>query len=64
MVIKMKSKEIIIETYTKLVLEIFESGQFDIEKLITHVYPHDQFIEAIQKANDAKEALKVVIEYK
>ena len=48
----------------RLVLEIFESGKFDIEKLITHVYPHDQFVEALQKACDAKEALKVVVEYK
>ncbi len=47
----------------RLVMEIFESGQFDIEKLITHVYPHDQFIEAVQQANNAKESLKVVIEY-
>ena len=47
----------------RLVLEIFESGQFDIEKMITHVFPHDQFIEALEQANKAAEALKVVIEY-
>lgn len=47
----------------KLVLEIMESHQFPIEKMITHVYPYDQLIEAFEMASNSKEALKVVIEY-
>lgn len=47
----------------RLVLEILESGQFDVEKMISHVYPHEQLIEAFEMASNTKEALKVVIKY-
>ena len=47
----------------RLVLEILESGQFNVEPLISHVYPHDQLIDAFEMASNPKEALKVVIEY-
>ena len=46
-----------------LVLEILESHQFPVEKLITHVYSHDQIIDAFETASNPKEALKVVIKY-
>ena len=47
-----------------LTLEILSSKQFDVEKMITHVYPHEQLVEALEQASKADEALKVVIEYK
>lgn len=47
----------------RLVLEILESGQFDVASLISHVYPHEQLIDAFEMASNPKEALKVVIQY-
>lgn len=47
----------------RLVMEILESHQFPIEKMITHYYSHDQIIEAFEMASNTKEALKVVIKY-
>ena len=46
-----------------LVLEILESHQFDVEKLITHEFTHENIIEAFETASNPKEALKVVIRY-
>ncbi|MBR5794672.1 MAG: alcohol dehydrogenase catalytic domain-containing protein [Erysipelotrichaceae bacterium] len=50
-------------TNLPLTLEIFSSEQFDLEKMITHEYSHDQLIEALEQATRADEALKVVIKY-
>ena len=46
-----------------LVLEILASHQFPVEKMITHVYPHEKILEAFEMASNANEALKVVIKY-
>lgn len=44
-------------------LEIMRSGVFDLEKLITQEYPHEQLKEAIEKASISSESLKVLIGY-
>ncbi len=44
-------------------MEIMKSGQFDVESLISHVYPHDQLEEAIQVAATTSISEKVLIQY-
>lgn len=44
-------------------MEIMESGQFDLEQLITQEYPLEQLEEAIQKAAASSQSLKVVIRF-
>lgn len=45
------------------VMKIMESGQWDIEKIITHEYPWEELEMAIQMAGNKEEALNVVIHY-
>ena len=45
------------------VMEIMESGRWDIEKIITHEYPHERLEEAIKMAANTDETLNVVIKY-
>ena len=45
------------------VMEIMESDRWDIEKIITHEYPHERLEEAIKMAANTDEALNVVIKY-
>lgn len=45
------------------VMDIMESGRWDIEKIITHEYPWEQLKEAIIMASRTDEALNVVIGY-
>lgn len=47
----------------KDVMDIMESGKWDIEKIITHEYSLDQIEDAIKMAGNADEALNVVIKY-
>lgn len=44
-------------------MEIMESGQFDLEQLITQEYPLEHLEEAIRKASTSSESLKVVIRF-
>lgn len=46
-----------------LTLEIFASKKFDLEKMITHEFPHEKMVEALEQASNTTEALKVVIKY-
>lgn len=46
-----------------IVLEILDSHQFDVTKMITHEYTHDHIVEAFEMASNQQEALKVVIKY-
>lgn len=45
------------------VMKIMESGEWDIEKMITQEYPWEQIEDAIQMAGNTEEALNVVIKY-
>ena len=45
------------------VMEMMESGRWDIESIITHEYPLDKISEAIEKAADVESSLNVVIKY-
>ncbi|MGI9952702.1 zinc-binding dehydrogenase [Moorellaceae bacterium AZ2] len=45
------------------VLEMMQSGHFDISNLVTHEYRLDQISEALKKAANPKESLKVCISY-
>lgn len=45
------------------VLAIMSSGKWDIESIITHVYPWEELPQAIEKASQVNEALNVVIRY-
>ena len=45
------------------VMKIMESGQWDIESIITHEYPWEKLPEAIEKASQVEEALNVVVFY-
>lgn len=45
------------------VITMMESNRWDIEKIITHVFPWEQLEEAIQTAGNINEALNVVIKY-
>ena len=45
------------------VMQIMESGRWDIGSIITHEYPWEKLPEAIEKASKVEEALNVVIYY-
>ncbi|MBD9726568.1 zinc-binding dehydrogenase [Streptomyces caniscabiei] len=45
------------------VMEIMESGRFDIESIITHEFPLDEIVKAIETAGDVHTALNVVVKY-
>lgn len=45
------------------VMTIMESGQWDIESIITHEYPWEQLASAIETAADVEHSLNVVIKY-
>lgn len=47
----------------ELCLDIMRSGKFNLDQLVTQVYPHDQLEEAIKKAGISSESLKVLIKY-
>lgn len=46
------------------VMNIMASGQYDLEKVITHEYPLEELEEAIIMASKTNESLKVVIKHK
>ena len=46
-----------------IVLEILDSHMFDVTKMITHEYAHEDIVEAFEMASNQQEALKVVIKY-
>lgn len=46
------------------VMTIMASGYWDIEKIITHDFPHARLAEAIETASDADSALNVIIRYR
>lgn len=45
------------------VMNIMESGRWDIESIITHEFPWEQLPQAIETASRTDEALNVVIKY-
>ena len=45
------------------VMAIMQSRKWDIESIITDVYPWEQLSQAIEKASRVEEALNVVIKY-
>ncbi|MBE4741141.1 MULTISPECIES: hypothetical protein [Streptomyces] len=45
------------------VMEIMESGRFDIESINTHEFPQDEIVRAIETAGDVHTALNVVVKY-
>ncbi len=45
------------------VMSMIKSKKFDIESIISHVYKHEDFPEAIEKACKPEESLKVLIDY-
>lgn len=45
------------------VMEIMKSKKWDIESIITHIFPQDRLFEAIEKASCTESALNVVIQY-
>ncbi len=45
------------------VMAIMKSRKWDIESIITDVYPWEQLPQAIEKASRVDEALNVVIQY-
>lgn len=47
----------------KDVMEIMESGRWDIESMITQEYPWEQLPEALEKAGHVNESLHVIIRY-
>lgn len=47
----------------KDVMDIMASHQFDIASIITQVYPQEKLAEAIEKASQTEESLKVIIKY-
>lgn len=47
----------------KDVMNIMESGKWDIKTIITHKFPLEKISEAIEKAADVDNSLNVVIEY-
>lgn len=47
----------------RLAMEIMESGNFELERLITQEYPLEQLEEAIIKASTSSESLKVMIHF-
>ncbi len=46
------------------VLDMLENDNPGIEKIITHKYPVENITEALEKAGNAKESLKVIIDYR
>lgn len=51
------------DTVIRLVMEILASHKFPVENMITHTYPQEKIVEAIEMAGNVKEAVKVVIKY-
>lgn len=47
----------------KDVMNMMESGKWDIESIITHEYPWEELPQAIEKASQVNEALNVIIRY-
>lgn len=45
------------------VIDIMKSGRWDIEKMITHVYPWEELRTALEKAGDVNTALNVMIHF-
>ncbi|MCX4815256.1 zinc-binding dehydrogenase [Streptomyces sp. NBC_01239] len=45
------------------VMKIMESGRFDLASIVTHTFPLDQIVEAIETAGDHQSALHVAIAY-
>ncbi|MDD3205335.1 MAG: zinc-binding dehydrogenase [Lachnospiraceae bacterium] len=45
------------------VMDIMESGRWDIESIITHEFSQDRLGEAIEMASDTEQSLNVVIKY-
>lgn len=45
------------------VMEIMKSNRWDIESIITHIYPWEQLPEAIEMAGDVNQSLNVMIQY-
>jgi threonine dehydrogenase-like Zn-dependent dehydrogenase len=45
------------------VLDMFRSGKFDLSHLVSHQFRQDDIVEALNMANNSKEAQKVVIVY-
>lgn len=45
------------------VMDIMESGRFDIESIITHEFPQDEIVKAIETAGDLHTALNIVVKY-
>lgn len=46
-----------------IVLDIMASGRFDLETLITHEFPQERIVDAIETAADIDHALNVMIKY-
>lgn len=46
-----------------IILDLLKSKQFDVEKMISHEFPHSKIVEAFEQASKADEALKVIIKY-
>ena len=51
------------DTVIRLVMEILASHKFPVENMITHTYPQEKIVEAIEMAGNVKEAVKVVIKF-
>ena len=47
----------------KTVMTIMEEGAYDLESIITHEFPQDEIVKAIETASNVDNALKVVITY-
>lgn len=45
------------------VMNIMESGNWNIESIITHIYPWEKLEDAIIKASEVEESLNVIIKY-
>lgn len=45
------------------VMKIMKSNRWDIESIITHIYPWEQLPEAIEMAGDVNQSLNVMIQY-
>lgn len=44
-------------------MAVMASKKWDIESIITHEYPWEELVQAIEKASRVDEALNVVIRY-
>lgn len=47
----------------RAVLSILESGRFDLESIVSHVFPLERIVEAIETAGDRDRTLQVMIEH-